>query len=865
MNNNQVFYPYGKSDKIHDTAEGLVGGAVASISNLANIISPKSIGGFTDPQGIMANIGYSANPIAIAAGVATGGLSTIPLVTTAISMGSFGGASYITDYLSQKASDSNYEFSIGNMLKDAGLSAIGGVALHGLGMGISKVYSAFKHTDVADELMAGTHVTNATNDMKNGTINGTDLNQMSKPDIKVKPDAPIIDYTKATNNYKTSLPVKELADQLLEINDARRLLDEHGSVEKISQDYDRQTRTENEYMTKSITDTWNNQPELKEFMMDDSNGRELFKALRGQSEDDVANGVAKTIDGLQDYVIDNVNKYVPMSKLQGWFGRQQWDADAIRKLFTTDDGTQTFVDMLNKADTTVGRDAVAIDINNVKDIFQPIINKDVGSFNLSNKGIKERQINMGNGDGAYDVYSNFMIAKPLIQTLRETISDGASRITHSRMFGDNYSGIYKQLNRLNEYHFTDPKTRPNINVLNDAVNKGAITSSIEQQTMIDAINTPFAIARALKTVTQPLWQSVFVPADILANATTTYAKYGIKSFDNITKSMPDIQNYLHQLKPQELTSWRDTITMAKKILKDDSLRWFEKVKNTAMLIDNSANGNHMADTMVRKTAFLLRSHGIKAELQNELNSEILNIATKNGENYMPDAQLLKDMATKLNKEKVIPLRNSIAEAKELGLSKSDIKPLELEMVPHVAKVQELDKAGALINSKIEKALNETNPLTYNFGKDTKKGSIASIMPIRMARWVINTWTNTNLAMMKGAYYGIKEGNLSKATRNLSALAIYGTGLGLIDTMMNAMYTGKAPETEDYVKNISMGMFAGSMYLVGMNNPLTSNPIFKLGKEEYNEQVKGKDPQYHKAFGIYGAILNLINSDGEFKR
>lgn len=1043
-------YPtFQDATKINDTADGFVAGALAGVNNIANIFAPKIIGGHIQPQGVMAGLGegFASLPaVAVGAGVSalTGGLD-IPIVATIAGAGAFGGAHYVTDYLSQKASDEAYEFNLQDMMGEVATNAAFGGLIHGGVKGLVALKkSIFKPTDLADSAMSNSHVIDATNDLNAGRIGGDDYNvETPKPSIKANT------MSNAINEYKASLSDKDLKARNETIDQAGMLLGD-GTVEDLAQQYNRNTSSTSSWMMKNLLAD-KITPELKAYINEPANGRELFKALRGQSDDPTAMEVGKIANDMNSYIVDNVNKYIPMTKMENYDGKQIWNPQAIREAFQTDEGTQRFLDTLQKAKTytidEAGNKIDNININNIKSIFEPIVNKDIAFAKLSNKGIYQRKIIMSDGDGAYDVHQLYMNSPVMPDLLSRMANDGAERIVHARMFKDNFTGIVNELNKINDYQYGDKVNKPNINYLLDAVNPSVPTAQALQTTMVDAFNAVAASARAIKSVTQPMWNSIFGASDVTAAIAKSYAKYGMRSLKESINIAPHMGEYSHLLSPFHEAKFKDTISTIRDIFRKDTLSIANKIHNSAMLIDSKLNGSHMIDGAVRRVAFAINQHGVNYKLENELSKEIYGLATANGKNVIPSAKVLRDMATELNKSKVMPIKDEINKniglvktikeniathketalkmQKELreyrkqiaklnseqkasgskltkmgkmvsnkedlamediqslleakanrfdnaqanfdeitskindllnerdyrGLNESlkkdlveakaelksasddlakfkgqeytvrqakaiakkyqggsnkfkktiqspneikinnlkikanalndeyrtmlskmldsreeilsrydDIQSYAKEMEPHIARVQELDKAGARIEDAIAEGLNDINPLTYHTGTDIKRGDLMHLMPLRMARWVINTWVKVNYDMAKGAYNGMRQNNWGAAYRNMVGLAAYGSAVGTIDTFLTSLLTGKKVDGEEYAKNIGLATLGGGMYLIGMHNPVTTNPIFKLGKESLKD-----DPQYHKAFGLYGAIINSINSDGGFIR
>lgn len=649
-------------------AHGFVQGAKAGLEQFADLLIPGlyDYPQTGDWQSQLAK-GVS-NPINIATAFIPGGI-----VASSI-YGAVGDT--VTDYLVRKQSDIAAEYSA----KDLGEEILTGVVTGGLIKGGIKGFKALKpaftknaikadealepvFTDTDKTFLSDTAVkTNNTfksNKMPIDENTSIDFNTSATPEelkkrqtldnaINNMPSVPAIDTSVATKSYIKTLPEEELTKRKPQIDRADKLLVYYENTDNITNayqniEYSNRVRL-NQQVQRGLLD-----PEVKDFLSNPDNKPALFNALYGVKDDPIAVKSAQIYQNLGKTATDEIGQFTNIGYLDNRFGVQRWDSEAILKA-----GIEKWGNDMNaagyKIKTSEGN-LIPFNSDNAQYVYDSLVH-DKSTITGGTLKKSNRVLVTDNPAGAYAMEKAYGGDKNMLEVLQNEIHSNATDITRYSMFGEDVKAIINELGNIQSY--TKDANKFNIHSLSEVVLPTVDVSTQEAKNVIDGINAFHISSRALKSITNPLWQTQFVPADVGGSIASAIGQYGTDIIKGIMrgnfKELEDMAKYA-KFADSDLLSMSAAMRQAEVLGNNKYLRGLS-------WIDAKFNGMHLADKPVRKLATFLNAIGqrelmLKGVTDTKLNPKLVKKSI--GDGILPNSDILRNDAKNIN-EKIKTLK-----------------------------------------------------------------------------------------------------------------------------------------------------------------------------------------------------------------
>lgn len=651
-------------------AHGFVQGAKAGLEQFADLLIPGlyDYPQTGDWQSQLAK-GVS-NPVNIATAFIPGGI-----VASSI-YGAVGDT--VTDYLVRKQSDIAAEYSA----KDLGEEILTGVVTGGLIKGGIKGFKALKpaftknaikadealepvFTDTDKTFLSDTAVkTNNTfksNKMPIDENTSIDFNTSATPEelkkrqtldnaINNMPSVPAIDTSVATKSYIKTLPEEELTKRKPQIDRADKLLVYYENTDNITNayqniEYSNRVRL-NQQVQRGLLD-----PEVKDFLSNPDNKPALFNALYGVKDDPIAVKSAQIYQNLGKTATDEIGQFTNIGYLDNRFGVQRWDSEAILKA-----GIEKWGNDMNaagyKIKTSEGN-LIPFNSDNAQYVYDSLVH-DKSTITGGTLKKSNRVLVTDNPAGAYAMEKAYGGDKNMLEVLQNEIHSNATDITRYSMFGEDVKAIINELGNIQSY--TKDANKFNIHSLSEVVLPTVDVSTQEAKNVIDGINAFHISSRALKSITNPLWQTQFVPADVGGSIASAIGQYGTDIIKGIMrgnfKELEDMAKYA-KFADSDLLSMSAAMRQAEVLGNNKYLRGLS-------WIDAKFNGMHLADKPVRKLATFLNAIGqrelmLKGVTDTKLNPKLVKKSI--GDGILPNSDILRNDAKTIN-NKIKTIRNN---------------------------------------------------------------------------------------------------------------------------------------------------------------------------------------------------------------
>lgn len=649
-------------------AHGFVQGAKAGLEQFADLLIPGlyDYPQTGDWQSQLAK-GVS-NPVNIATAFIPGGI-----VASSI-YGAVGDT--VTDYLVRKQSDIAAEYSA----KDLGEEILTGVVTGGLIKGGIKGFKALKpaftknaikadealepvFTDTDKTFLSDTAVkTNNTfksNKMPIDENTSIDFNTSATPEelkkrqtldnaINNMPSVPAIDTSVATKSYIKTLPEEELTKRKPQIDRADKLLVYYENTDNITNayqniEYSNRVRL-NQQVQRGLLD-----PEVKDFLSNPDNKPALFNALYGVKDDPIAVKSAQIYQNLGKTATDEIGQFTNIGYLDNRFGVQRWDSEAILKA-----GIEKWGNDMNaagyKIKTSEGN-LIPFNSDNAQYVYDSLVH-DKSTITGGTLKKSNRVLVTDNPAGAYAMEKAYGGDKNMLEVLQNEIHSNATDITRYSMFGEDVKAIINELGNIQSY--TKDANKFNIHSLSEVVLPTVDVSTQEAKNVIDGINAFHISSRALKSITNPLWQTQFVPVDVGGSIASAIGQYGTDIIKGIMrgnfKELEDMAKYA-KFADSDLLSMSAAMRQAEVLGNNKYLRGLS-------WIDAKFNGMHLADKPVRKLATFLNAIGqrelmLKGVTDTKLNPKLVKKSI--GDGILPNSDILRNDAKNIN-EKIKTLK-----------------------------------------------------------------------------------------------------------------------------------------------------------------------------------------------------------------
>lgn len=808
---------------------GFTKGVTAGWQNTVNMVLPNVYGGYKETEGVMAGIGASlGNPINDIAMLAPVGLiagSVLGAVTNTV-----------TDYVSKKMSDENAEYSYQDLAEQTLTGAGLGLALKGalplvkglLGKGteaVSNIKSKItgnkldintvlpdirkSSLDVADtqfitpkavqdDALARNGILKLDDAIQINTNNpysgmkSSEINDIIKPTLPKQTDI-LPDNDKLLSNYVNSINADELPTKLTSIKDAVGIRNLYGDEpSKVGFAYNNlKYNYRNKYLS-TIENTFRDKESYK-FAKEYSNKRELFYAIFNNEVSPTASKIGGMWRTLNKEITDDINIRGSIGYIDNRIGTQIWSPEVLRFV----EPENMLKDMVNSGYRIKTEDGFEpLTLEYVK-YMKNNLSQDKVTGNYTIGGSKSRTLFTDNADGAFQIERKYGGDKPMLEILNNNVYTGSKTSARTGMFGENHSQT------LNSYiNIIPEKYRSDMNNLFQTISPPQDGSHPFLKDVVSTINAFYATGKVVKSVFNPLWQVAFSSVDTVGSLATAISRYNGGLFKGLfNSSLPELKAISQEMsKYSKLNKsfLQDTRELVRNNGYEIGQTKYGQVVDayTSKLLsaDVKMNGSHLADTPVRKVSAILFGVGERQRILNggtigNIDRSLVLEAMEGG-TKLPNADVL------LNKAK------ELKSAGDLGNS---------------AKYAE---AGNAINSYLQEAITLANPLVYHNFFNTPKGSLSNIMPLRMGRWVYNTWYNINGKILSAMGKNIINGDYKALAYNLGALASYGAMIGVSETFFDYLRNPKDFKNEnDFInalaKNTAIGMTAGSLYIPAM--------------------------------------------------
>lgn len=649
-------------------AHGFKEGAKAGLEQFADLLIP---GLYDYPQtgDWQAQLAKGvSNPVNIATAFIPGGI-----VASSI-YGAVGDT--VTDYLVRKQSNALADYSV----KELGEEIATGIVTGGLIKGGIKGFKALKpaftknaikadealepvFTDTDKTFLSDTAVkTNNTfksNKMPIDENTSIDFNTSATPEelkkrqtldnaINNMPSVPAIDTSVATKSYIKTLPEEELTKRKPQIDRADKLINQYENTDNIkdayqSVEYRNRVRL-NQQVQHGLKD-----PEVKDFLSNPDNKPALFNALYGVKDDPIAVKSAQIYQNLGKTATDEIGQFTNIGYLDNRFGVQRWDSEAILKA-----GIEKWGNDMNaagyKIKTSEGN-LIPFNSDNAQYVYDSLVH-DKSTITGGTLKKSNRVLVTDNPAGAYAMEKAYGGDKNMLEVLQNEIHSNATDITRYSMFGEDVKAIINELGNIQSY--TKDANKFNIHSLSEVVLPTVDVSTQEAKNVIDGINAFHISSRALKSITNPLWQTQFVPADVGGSIASAIGQYGTDIIKGIMrgnfKELEDMAKYA-KFADSDLLSMSAAMRQAEVLGNNKYLRGLS-------WIDAKFNGMHLADKPVRKLATFLNAIGqrelmLKGVTDTKLNPKLVKKSI--GDGILPNSDILRNDAKNIN-EKIKTLK-----------------------------------------------------------------------------------------------------------------------------------------------------------------------------------------------------------------
>ncbi len=635
------------------------------------------------------------------------------------------------------------------------------------------------------------------------------------------------------------------ADNYLKLTDDKTLIDEYPKVktaielqktygdnpEKIGYSYNNLAYNyKNKYLN-IFNDVLDKDSELKEYFNNPTNKREIFHAIYGsEGVSPLASRSASLIKELNQKINNDVNLRGSLGFIENRIGKQYWDKNILNKVTAE----QFYQDLINagykiKSDNGI-RDITLDDADYIKSNLD--FDRNIGSWVYSTNS-KPRVLHTDNADGAFLVEAKYGGNKSLGDIMRANIQSGSKLATTTGIFGN-----VPPAEALKIYqNFIPGSEKVKIDNLIETISPSRDGSLSSTKLVVSSINSAFATGRIVKSVLSPYWQTIFGGQDLPGSLGLAMSEYGQDLFTGLRGIGLDGLKEIRQ----EMTKYSkisiDTLKQSRDILRNNAyamdsrlVQTLDNYTNKAMSLDVIMNGSHFVDGIVRKTSGMLFGVG---EHQRIINGGTIEGVDRNlvleamKGKYIPDGDVL------LNKAQEFKANGDMANADKYS------------------------NAGNAINAYMQERINLSNPLVYRT-MPIAKGSAANLLPLRMGRWVWNSWLNINGKIFQAAYSNARNGRWGNLGWNIAGLSIYGAGIGVTETFLDYMlHPEKYKDDNDFykslAKNTAAGMTIGSLYIPASMGSAGFTMIKNAAKATFGDDEKAKEKLLQSSW-----VLQAIN-------
>jgi len=688
-------------------------------------------------------VGQLLNPVNLAIGVATGGVSEVAgALTTGIARGIAVGASEFTgglgytlaDHYQKKLSNFDDKLSTAGLLAGGAIGGVFGTALHSIA-GFRSFEDAVQLPDQAMKDLSGFMHTNPDLPLVNyGIINNLEYNPQSKDVYKLnfeagdKPDIIPAEIPKEDTLTRLGLdsnsPVINDDIDMNYINRAKELEAQHINLKDVSTHLE---YSNNEFDARYSQMLNDEDADTVAHIMNPKNDFNIRKAINGEliglSETDIKAGVFYN-KMMSKLIIEANDNGIEIGYRNGYI-RQVHDTDRMR---TT--SPQEWIDFIKP------RLSNDIDDATLKKTYEKLMSLDVDNHftpDIQQKSVKARVFEFKDARSAIEYEGKYGYKKLIGTHLVDNINALKHHIVLKRVVGtDNPATTLKYLGKLNRLTKNETSS-----YINDITN---ISPPMMGSLLGKGVSSLLTASRLANSLAKPFSTLITkLPLDFSNAIVQSIGKYGIGNTMKGILSKPPTEDlkYLANLPYKQKETFANIIGSLKQEAKLEHLdimgaRVTDKTGAYLKLAQRSylkIGGMHMLDNMTRKLALKLANTAIKNEY-----------AINGLEKLLPGIDK-KILAKAVNKE-------------------GELVPYELDRLANSQTNETTKQKYRDVSTRLKtlyaKSINDANPIYSPLWKQFNKYDPAVASGARSMLWAVRMYHATYMDLLTQVVYGDKK-------------------------------------------------------------------------------------------------------------